>query len=220
MSRFDAASAVHSQGSSEDAALNHPPMLNERHTRERDSSPSSDESLSFAAYGQSSKTESDGPEDTQLTAQTLNTDGTPKRPMNAFMIFARARRPQVSAENQMMRTGEISKILSKEWNSMDMVVPRAASPTRRLLTTPPPQSEKQFYLNQAKRLKENFNAKYPDYVYRRRPNNSRKKRRSDASLSTPLNPSPSADPVDDPAAGFQDFEYPTERDDSSPYPSH
>lgn len=41
--------------------------------------------------------------------------------MNAFMIFARRRRPQVSAANQTMRTGDISKILSKEWNSMDMV---------------------------------------------------------------------------------------------------
>lgn len=56
-----------------------------------------------------------------LTTQSLNSDGTPKRPMNAFMIFARRRRPQVSAANQMMRTGEISKILSKEWNSMPMV---------------------------------------------------------------------------------------------------
>lgn len=42
------------------------------------------------------------------------------------------------------------------------------------------QSEKQFYLEQAKQLKETFNTRYPDYVYRRRPNNSRKRRRSDA----------------------------------------
>lgn len=56
-----------------------------------------------------------------LTSQTLNADGTPKRPMNAFMIFARKRRPQVSAENQAMRTGEISKILSKEWAVMPPV---------------------------------------------------------------------------------------------------
>lgn len=41
------------------------------------------------------------------------------------------------------------------------------------------QSEKQYYLDQAKRLKDNFNAKYPDYVYRRRPNNSRKRRKND-----------------------------------------
>ena len=56
-----------------------------------------------------------------LTSQTLNADGTPKRPMNAFMIFARRRRPQVSAENQSMRTGEVSKILSREWNGMSLV---------------------------------------------------------------------------------------------------
>lgn len=41
--------------------------------------------------------------------------------MNAFMIFARRRRPQVSAANQAMRTGEISKILSREWANMPMV---------------------------------------------------------------------------------------------------
>lgn len=56
-----------------------------------------------------------------LTSQTLNADGTPKRPMNAFMIFARRRRPQVSAENQSMRTGDVSKILSREWNAMNLV---------------------------------------------------------------------------------------------------
>ncbi|KAF7325005.1 HMG box domain-containing protein [Mycena kentingensis (nom. inval.)] len=99
-------------------------------------------------------------QDQALTSQTLNADGTPKRPMNAFMIFARRRRPQVSAENQSMRTGDISKILSQEWKSM-------------------PASEKQFYQNQAKLLKDTFNAKYPDYVYKRRPNNTRRKRKVD-----------------------------------------
>ena len=34
-------------------------------------------------------------------------------------------------------------------------------------------------MDQAKKLKDNFNSKYPDYVYKRRPNNSRKKRRPD-----------------------------------------
>ncbi|OAX37677.1 hypothetical protein K503DRAFT_771265 [Rhizopogon vinicolor AM-OR11-026] len=106
-------------------------------------------------------TDIDDDANTSLTSQTLNADGTPKRPMNAFMIFARRRRPQVSAENQSMRTGDVSKILSREWNAMDL-------------------SEKQFYLDQAKQLKDNFNLKYPDYVYRRRPNNSRKKRRPDS----------------------------------------
>ena len=38
------------------------------------------------------------------------------------------------------------------------------------------QADKQFYLDQAKQLKDIFNSKYPDYVYRRRPNNSRRRR--------------------------------------------
>ncbi|KAG9074841.1 hypothetical protein FRC06_010427, partial [Ceratobasidium sp. 370] len=100
----------------------------------------------------------------QLRSQQLNSDGTPKRPMNAFMIFARKRRPmlssKVSSEQPTMRTGEISKILSKEWSEM----PKACE-------------DKQFYLDQAKKLKDTFNMRWPDYVYRRRPNNSRKRRK-------------------------------------------
>ncbi|KAF8190627.1 hypothetical protein K438DRAFT_913584 [Mycena galopus ATCC 62051] len=97
--------------------------------------------------------------------QILNPDGTPKRPMNAFMIFARRRRPQISAENQSMRTGDISKILSQEWKTM---LP----------------SDKAFYLARAKQLKEAFNTKYPDYVYRRLPNNTRKHRLAPPSSSS------------------------------------
>ncbi|KAG2074452.1 hypothetical protein BDR04DRAFT_1229370 [Suillus decipiens] len=124
---------------------------------------SEDDTGVYHLYPDANKMDADIDDDTNasLTSQTLNADGTPKRPMNAFMIFARRRRPQVSAENQSMRTGDVSKVLSREWNAMDM-------------------SEKQFYLDQAKHLKDNFNLKYPDYVYRRRPNNSRKKRRADS----------------------------------------
>jgi hypothetical protein len=125
----------------------------------KNGSPPSDDG--FGGYASTEKTDGEytTEEDTTLTSQTLNADGTPKRPMNAFMIFARKRRPQLSAENQSMRTGEISKILSKEWNSM-------------------PPSEKQYFQDQAKFLKDSFNLKYPDYVYRRRPNNTRNKRKN------------------------------------------
>ncbi|KAG1741621.1 hypothetical protein EDB19DRAFT_1634379 [Suillus lakei] len=124
---------------------------------------SEDDAGVYLSYPDANKMDADIDDDanSSLTSQTLNADGTPKRPMNAFMIFARRRRPQVSAENQSMRTGDVSKVLSREWNAMDM-------------------SEKQFYLDQAKHLKDNFNLKYPDYVYRRRPNNSRKKRKADS----------------------------------------
>jgi hypothetical protein len=67
-------------------------------------------------------------------------------------------------------------------------------------------ADKQFYLDQAKRLKETFNSKYPDYVYRRRPNNSRKKRRPDATANPLLDPSTAGDAGDDfPVA--HDFDY-------------
>ncbi|EAU87145.2 hypothetical protein CC1G_05834 [Coprinopsis cinerea okayama7 len=137
------------------------------------------------------ETEVDGA-DLSLTSQTLNADGTPKRPMNAFMIFARRRRPQVSAENQSLRTGEVSKLLSKEWSTM-------------------PASEKQFYQEQAKLLKDSFNSKYPDYVYRRRPNNSRRRRRSDASLKAPDDIT--GDMGDDAISPGGGFDSPTDPDD-------
>ena len=159
-----------------------------------------------------------------LTSQTLNADGTPKRPMNAFMIFARKRRPQISAANQMMRTGDVSKILSKEWNSMEMVcLCSARSSSLRAhecsfakhsfpIHT---QSEKKFYLDQAKKLKDNFNSKYPDYVYRRRPNNSRKKRKAEPSHDDPSDPNHMGDP-DDPA--YEDTS-PVDGDDPLMIPS-
>ncbi|PPQ96083.1 hypothetical protein CVT26_004715 [Gymnopilus dilepis] len=164
-------------------------LQHDRHFDER-ASQSGSEDGSYALYTDAHKIEAEleGMYDPNaaLTSQTLNADGTPKRPMNAFMIFARRRRPQVSAENQSMRTGEISKILSREWVSM-------------------PASEKQFYLEQAKQLKETFNTRYPDYVYRRRPNNSRKRRRSDAGTMRPVDPTLLADQGDELVANV-DFE--------------
>ncbi|KAJ7708308.1 hypothetical protein B0H17DRAFT_1032178 [Mycena rosella] len=126
------------------------------------------------------KIDSDQEEDphASLTSQTLNADGTPKRPMNAFMIFARRRRPQVSAENQSMRTGDISKILSQEWKAM---LP----------------SDKEFYQTQARLLKESFNTKYPDYVYRRRPNNTRKRRKPEGAAAASVSSGRASADTDD-----------------------
>lgn len=70
------------------------------------------------------------------------------------------------------------------------------------------QTDKQFYLDQAKQLKENFNSKYPDYVYRRRPNNSRKKRKTD-----PLG-RPDAGELGDDMSPLGDFSEPSPSDAS------
>ncbi|QRW21707.1 HMG (high mobility group) box protein [Rhizoctonia solani] len=106
----------------------------------------------------------DASDNDALITQALNPDGTPRRPMNAFMIFARRRRPEITANNPPLRTGEISKVLSSEWAAMSS-------------------ESKQFYLDRARKLKDNFNARWPDYVYRRRPNNSRKRKRPDVPSS-------------------------------------
>jgi len=96
---------------------NRPPHT-ARHDEDRDDH---DISGHYSPYSNPDSPDDVDDENASLRSQALNSDGTPKRPMNAFMIFARRRRPQVSAANQMMRTGEISKILSKEWNTMPMV---------------------------------------------------------------------------------------------------
>ncbi|KAI0735988.1 hypothetical protein C8Q76DRAFT_668791 [Earliella scabrosa] len=167
MSRYHSSAPYPPSGNAEPTT--HDPARADLPRHDRDPSPSgSDSSSAFNNYPDNNADDLPASDDPYhaLTSQTLNADGTPKRPMNAFMIFARKRRPQISAANQMMRTGDVSKILSKEWNSMEM-------------------SEKKFYLDQAKKLKDNFNSKYPDYVYRRRPNNSRKKRKTEANHDDP-----------------------------------
>ncbi|KAK0469292.1 uncharacterized protein EV420DRAFT_21161 [Desarmillaria tabescens] len=116
----------------------------------------SDHASLFPAYGEFVDCEA-------LRAQTLNADGTPKRPMNAFMIFARLRRPQISAEDHSLRTGDISKILSKEWATMSF-------------------SDKEWYQDQAKKLKVEFKKKYPHYVYRRKSTRRRQQLPSDSAV--------------------------------------
>ncbi|KEP53535.1 HMG (high mobility group) box protein [Rhizoctonia solani 123E] len=119
----------------------------------------------------------DSSDNDALITQALNPDGTPRRPMNAFMIFARRRRPEITANNPPLRTGEISKVLSSEWAAMSS-------------------ESKQFYLDRARKLKDNFNARWPDYVYRRRPNNSRKRKRVESSVPPVVRrQSPGHDPV-------------------------
>ncbi|KAG8987862.1 hypothetical protein FRB90_003100 [Tulasnella sp. 427] len=115
-------------------------------------------------YGGHSPVEEDFDDD-EILKQGLNSDGTPKRPMNAFMIYARRRRPEVSQDYPSLRTGEISKLLSKEWSSMS-------------------QDKKKTFLDLAKKLKDRFNIAHPEYVYKRRPNNSRKKRKNSNAQST------------------------------------
>jgi len=82
-----------------------------------------------------------------------------KRPMNAFLIYSIKRRRELSAENPTLTTSEISTILGDEWAKMDSTL-------------------KNTYILQAQALKNSFDSEHPDYVYSRRPNNTRKKKKS------------------------------------------
>ncbi|KAJ1903612.1 hypothetical protein IWQ60_012558, partial [Tieghemiomyces parasiticus] len=87
--------------------------------------------------------------------ETLSPPAKLKRPMNAFLVFSSERRAQYKIESPHISTAEQSKLLGEEWSQM-------------------PDERKQLFYQRARDLKTKFTQDHPDFVYTRRPNNTRR----------------------------------------------
>ncbi|KAK1159306.1 transcription factor SOX-30-like [Acipenser oxyrinchus oxyrinchus] len=98
------------------------------------------------------------------TAQSKDRNGHIKRPMNAFMVWARIHRPALAKANPAANNADISVQLGIEWNKLS-------------------EEQKKPYYDAAQKIKEKHREEFPGWVYQPRPG---KRKRYPLGLSSSL----------------------------------
>uniref|UniRef100_T1IMF7 HMG box domain-containing protein n=1 Tax=Strigamia maritima TaxID=126957 RepID=T1IMF7_STRMM len=96
---------------------------------------------------------------------TPTKEGHVKRPMNAFMIWSQCQRRKIMHDNPKLHNSEISKMLGAEWHLLE-------------------QSEKQCYVDESKRIRDQHMLDHPDYKYR--PKRKPKKNANNEFVAAPV----------------------------------
>jgi hypothetical protein len=80
-----------------------------------------------------------------------------KRPMNSFLLFSNEMRPILQAQHKDQTNAQISKLLGQHWKALSS-------------------EEKRTYVEAASKIKTDFTAAHPDYVYTKTPRKHKKRK--------------------------------------------